>query len=204
MGYGYLGYYTMQTTLFEQFTDGQNPEIPRTLNIITFFEDVATGKRGKQIFDYLAGHLGGEFEFNHQVWKFDVLSTPTLRELAAKDVSDADIVIVSARGDRALAPEVKSWLDVWIGQHAAPIALVALFDPEHKHSETAPNLRHYLEQISKNGQMDFFSESESPLDEHLVDSGSQRRFDFDNSFQESILTQEPPADTTFPRWGIND
>ena len=194
----------MQTTLFEQFTDGQNPEIPRTLNIITFFEDVATGKRGKQVYDYLAGHLGGEFEFNHQVWKFDVLSTPTLRELAAKDASDADIVIVSTRGDRELAPEVKSWLDVWIGQHATPIALVALFDPEHKHSETAQNIRHYLEQISKTGQMDFFSESESHLDERLVDLGTQRRFDFDDSFQESILTQEAPADTTFPRWGIND
>ena len=194
----------MQTTLFEQFTDGQNPEITRTLNIITFFEDVTTGKRGKQVYDYLAGHLGGEFEFNHQVWKLDVLSTPSLRELAAKDASEADIVIVSTRGDRELAPEVKSWLDVWIGQHGTPIALVALFDPEHKNSETAQTIRHYLEEISKTGQMDFFSESEPQLGKAIIDLGAQRRFDFDNAFQESILTEETSNDPVFPRWGIND
>src|SRR5437764_6116176 len=127
----------MQTTLFEQFKNGQDPEITRTLNIVTFFEDVATGKRGKQVSDYLGAHLGSEFEFNHQVWKLDVLSTPSLRELAAKDAAEADIIIVSVRGDRPLAPEVKSWLDVWVAQHGTPIALVALFDPEFKNSETA-------------------------------------------------------------------
>src|SRR5881296_1826181 len=139
----------MQTTLFEQTPNGQNPELTRTLNIITFFEDVATGKRGKQVYDYLASHLGEEFEFNHQVWKLDVLATPSLRELAAKDTADADIVIVSARGDRDLAPEVKSWLDVWVGQRGTPIALVALFDPEFKQSDTAYEIRHYLEEIAR-------------------------------------------------------
>jgi len=193
----------MQTTLFEHFTDGQNPDITRALNIVTLFEDVATGKRGKQVYDYLSGHLGAEFEFNHQVWKLDVLSTPSLRELAARDAADADIVIVSVRGDRPLAPEVKSWLDVWIGQHGTPIALVALFDPEYKHCEVALSIRHYLEDISKNGQMDFFSESEPPLAHAALDL-PQRRFDYDDSFGETILTEETPHDTTFPRWGIND
>jgi len=75
----------MQTTLFEHFKEGKEPEITRTLNIITLFEDVAAGKRGKQVYDYLASHLGDEFEFNHQVWKLDVLATPSLRELAAKE-----------------------------------------------------------------------------------------------------------------------
>src|SRR5262245_38967498 len=121
----------MQTTLFEHSRDGHETQASRTLNIVTFFEDLTSGKRGKQVYDYLASHLGSEFEFNHQVWKLDVLSTPSLRELAARDANDADIVIVSARGDRELAPEAKSWLDVWVGQHGTPIALVALFDPEH-------------------------------------------------------------------------
>ena len=194
----------MQTTLFEQTPNEQNPEITRTLNIITFFEDVATGKRGKQVYDYLASHLGEEFEFNHQVWKLDILSTPSLRDLAAKDAADADIVIVSVRGDREFAPEIKSWLDVWIGQHATPLALVALFHPEFKDSETAQSLRRYLQQISTIGKMDFFSEPEPQLGNGSIDLGSQRRFDFDDAFHETILTEEKPNNTFFPRWGIND
>ena len=194
----------MQTTLFEQTPNEQNPEITRTLNIITFFEDVATGKRGKQVYDYLASHLGQEFEFNHQVWKLDVLSTPSLRDLAAKDAADADIVIVSVRGDREFSPEIKSWLDVWIGQHGTPLALVALFHPEFKDSDTAQSLRHYLQQISTIGKMDFFSEPEQQLGNGAIDLGIERRFDFDDAFHETILTEEKPNDTFFPRWGIND
>jgi hypothetical protein len=194
----------MQTTLFEQFKDGHEPEITRTLTIVTLFEDVATGKRGKQVFDYLGSHLGSDFEFNHQVWKLDVLATPSLRELAAKDVAEADILIISVRGDRHLAPEVKSFLDLWVGQRGTPIALVALFDPDQKHSETALTTRHYLEQMARLGQMDFFSEPEKEFVRQPVELAQERRFDFDNAFEEGILTQEVTHEKVFPRWGIND
>ena len=194
----------MQTTLFEHFKDGHDPEITRTLNIITLFEDVATGKRGKQVYDYLESHLGGDFEFNHQVWKLDVLGTPSLRELAAKDVAEADILIMSVRGDHPLLPEVKSWLDVWVGQHGSPIALVGLFDPQFKSAASALEIRHYLEEVSRSGQMDFFCEPEAQRhdDAHrAIDVTAQRRFDFE-PFEESLLADNRPSG--LPRWGIND
>jgi len=194
----------MQTTLFEQFKDGHDPEITRTLSIVTLFEDVATGKRGKQVYDYLGSHLGSDFEFNHQVWKLDVLATPSLRELAAKDVAEADILIISVRGDKELAPEVKSFLDVWVGQRGTPIALVVLFNAGHKHSETALATRHYLEEVARNGQMDFFSEPEKEFVREPIDLRSQRRFDFDNAFGDRILTEGMAEEKVFPRWGIND
>jgi len=194
----------MQTTLFEQFKEGQEPEITRTLNIITLFEDVAAGKRGKQVYDYLATHLGNEFEFNHQVWKLDVLGTSSLRELAAKDVAEADILIVSVRGDRELAPEVKSWLDQCVEQRAMPIALVGLFDPEYKHQQTAHVVREYLETIARTGQMDFFSEPEPESGRAPIDLGPQRRFDFENAFEEPILSEDITQDRVCSRWGIND
>jgi len=176
----------------------------RALNIITLFEDVAAGKRGKQVYDYLATHLGNEFEFNHQVWKLDVLETSSLRELAAKDVAEADILIVSVRGDRELAPEVKSWLDQCVGQRAMPIALVGLFDPEYKHQQTAHVVREYLETIARTGQMDFFSEPERESGRAPIDLGPQRRFDFENAFEEPILSEDITQDRVCSRWGIND
>ncbi len=194
----------MQTTLFERSKDGKDPEITRALNVITLFEDVATGKRGKQVYDYLGSRLETEFEFNHQVWKIDVLATSSLRELAARDVAEADILVISVRGDRDLAPEVKSWLDVWVGQRGTPMALVALFDPEYKDSEMAHEIRHYLEEIARTGQMDFFSEPERETARGPLNPGAQTRFDFDNTFAQPILTDETPHDRAFSRWGIND
>jgi hypothetical protein len=192
----------MQTTLFEHFKDGHDPEITRTLNIITLFEDVTTGKRGKQVYDYLENHLGEDFEFNHQVWKLDVLSTPSLRELAAKDVAGADILIISVRGDRSFLPEVKSWLDVWVGERGSPVALVALFDPKFKNSECAREIKQYLEEVSSSGQMDFFCEPATEKEEESsVELPPQRRFDFGH-FEESLLSDE--SHSGVPRWGIND
>jgi hypothetical protein len=191
----------MQTTLFEHFKDGHDPEITRTLNIITLFEDVATGKRGKQVYDYLENQLGQDFEFNHQIWKLDVLGTPSLRELAAKDVASADILIISIRGDRQLLPEVKSWLDVWVGERGSPIALVALFDKKFKHSPSAIEIRSYLEEVSRSGRMDFFCEPIEQKEEEPVEATPQRRFEF-APFDQSLLIDE--SQTSIPRWGIND
>src|SRR5882762_7632709 len=121
----------MQTTTFH-LTDGENPASNRNLNILILFEDLPTGKRGKQVYDYLSSHLSADFQFNHKLWKLSVLATPMVRELAAKDAAEADILIFSVHGDGELSPEVKSWLDISIGQRGTPIALVALFDPESK------------------------------------------------------------------------
>ena len=191
----------MQTTLFEHFKDGHDPEITRTLNIITLFEDVATGKRGKQVYDYLESHLGEDFEFNHQIWKLDVLGTPSLRELAAKDVASADILIISVRGDRQLLPEVKSWLDVWVGERGSPIALVALFDDKFKQSAAAIEIRNYLEEVSRSGRMDFFCEPNEQKVPEAIEFTPQRRFEF-GAFDQSLLIDEPHS--SIPRWGIND
>jgi hypothetical protein len=193
----------MQTTTYEHFTDGEDPTINRTLNILTLFEDIPTGKRGKQVYDYLSNHLSADFRFNHQLWKLSVLGTPMVRELAAKDAAEADILIFSVHGDDELAPEVKSWLDVWIGQRGTPIALVALFDPENKHSEPAIATRRYLQEVAHFGQMDFFTEPEQEVTAEAAELASQQRFDFEDGFG-GVSAEEIGEWRTTPRWGIND
>jgi len=79
-----------------------------------------------------------------------------------------------------------------------------LFNAGHKHSETALATRHYLEEVARNGQMDFFSEPEKEFVREPIDLRSQRRFDFDNAFGDRILTEGMAEEKVFPRWGIND
>src|SRR5258706_3363135 len=148
----------MQTSLFERFENQEYDEADRALNVLSLFEDLETGRRAKQIYDYLADHLGIDFKLNHQVWNLNVLASPILRELAAKDASESDILVISLHGQRELSSEARSWLELWVGQRSAPIGLVALFDPDQRNCETTLDTRRYLETIARSGQMDSFSE----------------------------------------------
>jgi hypothetical protein len=192
----------MQTSLFEHFENQHSDETDQALNVLTLFEDLDTGRRAKQIYDYLEKHLGSDFKLNHQVWNLNVLAAPMLRELAAKDASESDILIISLHGQRELSAEARSWLELWVGQRSAPIGLVALFDPEQRNSETAIETRRYLEAIAQTGRMDFFTE---PKD---AESGSEepegtRRFDFRRGLFGQFGASDIHGESN-PRWGIND
>jgi len=191
----------MQTSFFEHFENQQNDETDRTLNVLTLFEDLDTGRRAKQIYDYLEKHLASDFKLNHQVWNLNVLAAPMLRELAAKDASESDILVISLHGQRELSAEAKSWLELWVGQRSAPIGLVALFDPEQRNSETALETRRYLESVATTGRMDFFSEPKAERGSEELEGA--RRFDFQSGFSGKFGTTDSHGES-IPRWGIND
>jgi hypothetical protein len=202
MGSSHLACVGMQTSLFEHFDNQQSDELDRDLNVLTLFEDLDTGKRAKQIYDYLAEHLGSDFRLNHQVWNLNVLASPILRELAAKDASESDILIISLHGQRELSPEAKSWLELWIGQRSAPIGLVALFDPDRRNSRTALDTRRYLESIAQTGRMDFFSEPKE-TENGLEEPEGTQRFNFHSGFSGQFGANDIHGES-IPRWGIND
>jgi len=58
--------------------------------VVIAYEDFETGKQAKRTFDFLAEQLKDECQFTNQMWKFDVLNIPKLREMAAKDAAGAE------------------------------------------------------------------------------------------------------------------
>src|ERR1051325_527110 len=83
------------------------------INVVIAYEDFETGKHAKKTYDFLVEHLSEQCRFINQMWKFDVLSIPKLREMAAKDAAMADIVIVSCHGAEDLPADVKAWIELW-------------------------------------------------------------------------------------------
>jgi len=127
-----------------------------TFNVVIAYEDFETGRHAKRTYDFLVEHLGCDCQFSNQMWKFDVLSIPKLREIAVKDVELADIVVVSCHGDDLPGP-VKAWIESWLSQSVRPLALVALFDvPEENAARTRP-ARAYLAGVAERGRMEFFA-----------------------------------------------
>src|SRR5205085_1496492 len=119
---------------------GSNPNF----NVVIAYEDFETGKQAKKTCDFLSGNLGLDCHVNHQMWKFDVLGLPKLREMAAKDAAAADIIIISCRGDNDLPEALKSWIELWLAEKGHSLALVALIERPQDHLFQSRAVRDYL------------------------------------------------------------
>jgi len=174
-----------------------------TFNVVIAYEDFQTGKHAKRTYDFLVEHLGCDCHFSNQMWKFEVLSIPKLREIAAKDVELADIVVVSCHGDE-LPPHVKAWIESWLMQGCRPLALVALFDaPSENHARTGPT-RAYLASIAKRGNMEFFAQPDQWPGRLQAESATEPRVD--SRFEKTLSTLAGVVQRDIPasRWEVFD
>src|ERR1700722_6813752 len=121
----------MQTLSLPAFGSSDSEiEVNPALNVVIAYEDLETGKRAMKTYDYMAEQLGEQCLFTNQMWKFDVLAVPKLREIAAKDAAAAEIIIISAHEGKELSADVKAWIEKWLSYHTHASALVGLFGAE--------------------------------------------------------------------------
>jgi hypothetical protein len=135
-------------------SDGES--IP-VFSVFIVYEDFATGKQAKRACDFLVANLTHEWQVTSQMWKFEVLSIPELRELAAKDAASANLILVSSRGDREVPDDVKAWIDMWLAYKGDTVALVALLGRPREQAEHAQATQTYLERVAERGRMEFFT-----------------------------------------------
>jgi len=128
-----------------------------TFNVVIAYEDFETGKHAKRTNDFLAETLGRECQFTSQMWKFDVLRIPKLREMASADAAAADLVVISCHGDE-LPADTREWIESWLGDPTGPLALVALFDRPREDGAGIPAVRGYLADAARRGNMEFFAQ----------------------------------------------
>lgn len=181
----------MQTVILPNFRSSDSDPNP-SLNVVIAYEDLETGKRAMKTYDYLIEHVGDQCLFSNQMWKFDVLAVPKLKEIAAKDAAAADIIIVAAHEGNELGPEVKSWIELWLSYKRRTSAMVGLFGDE---SIDAP-VRNYLASVAKRAKIEFFCEPGFwPGKAEQRDSMSQTL---------SALATVMREDREVLHWGINE
>src|SRR5262245_46368193 len=103
----------MQETVGIQSESSFDFESCPSFKVVIAYQDFEMGKRAKHIYDILTQSLGADFEFSNQMWKFDVLSIPRLKEIAVKDAFEADILMLALRGGQDLAAGVQAWIESW-------------------------------------------------------------------------------------------
>jgi hypothetical protein len=193
----------MRQTAFYSPIGSSDLEPDPIFNVVIAYEDFETGKHAKETYDFLVRNLCHECRFDNQMWKFDVLGIPKLREIAAKDAVMADIIIISCHGTHDLSPEVKAWIDLWIDGQSNAIALVGLFADVDDDSDTH-QVRDYLAHIARRAQMEFFAQPHSLAFKRFDESfASERGINRDEKAL-SALAGIIQRDQTFPHWGINE
>lgn len=141
----------MQTRLLASLGPSDT-EVNSALNVVIAYEDLETGKRAIKTYEYMVEQLGSQCLFSNQMWKFDVLAVPKLREIAAKDAAAAELILISAHEGKPLSKDVKAWIDLWLSYNTQASALVGLFGTEGVESP----VRNYLADVAKRAGIEFF------------------------------------------------
>jgi len=188
----------MQTFRFPAL-GSSDKKVGSALNVVIAYEDLETGKRAIKTYDYMVEQLGEQCLFANQMWKFDVLAVPKLREIAAKDAASAEIIIVSAHEGKQLPPEVKSWVELWLSYETQATALVGLFGTE---SVNDP-MRRYLADVAQRAKIEFFCQPgiwPGTSQKHNTAAPIWER----NEKTFSILANVVEEETAASHWGINE
>ena len=130
----------------------------KRLAILATFEDSLTGMRVKEFCRDLSRNLGQQCQIVEHVWLFSTFRLRELQEIAAEEASASDLVIISVHQAEDLPDEVKSWIDLWLGQKGArPAVLLALLDPGYEGASSSTEA--YLQATARRGGLEFLVES---------------------------------------------
>jgi hypothetical protein len=195
----------MQHTQSTPSFGSPEPDFNPGFNVVIAYEDFETGKHAKKTYDFLVENLGHDCPFSNQMWKFDVLNIPKLREMAVRDATQADIVLISSHGRGDLPDAVKSWIDCWLAEPRNAIALVALFACPREETARTRVIRAYLASVAKQGKIEFFAQPDDWPGRRQPDGflPLPSRAELNGRIL-STLAGAVQKDLSFPRWGIDE
>ena len=155
----------------ERWSERQSEWMPHRhdepiLKVVIIYEDVRTGTRAKLFYDKLIHELRNECVFSLQLWSFQVLAIPDIRESAADSITQADFVILSLHGKAGLPARMRQWIETWSRQilDRGP-ALIALVDKSMARSGQNPLTLAYLKGVAQTNRVAFFAHT-FPLDKN--------------------------------------
>jgi hypothetical protein len=135
---------------------GEGTALP-VLDVFLLYEDSATGLRAKRSLDLLPGQYKLEPAINTRLWRCDLLAANLLREQAAREAANADVIILSLHGRNELPIHVRQWLSLWLNyKEARPYALGLLLDPDAACQGAANAVSVYVRTAAEAAGAEFF------------------------------------------------
>ena len=124
--------------------------------VVMAYDDFAAGKRAIDTCNFLVSRLGDGIELRSSMWKFDVLRSVKLHQIAVDDAIEADVIIVANARNVGLPEEVKQWIHAWAPRKAGQAAaLVALLDFTGTNTQESTLAHAFLKEAAATAKIDF-------------------------------------------------
>ena len=174
-----------------------------SINVLIAYNEVSEGRRGMDLFCALRHDVPTKLDLRCDLWRFDLIGLPGVREAAVLAARHAQMIVVATNADVDVPAAVKDWLDQsFTGRAPGSAAMVALL-----HSRSAGGLalspsRASLELMAYRRKFQFFvaAAREGKADTTLGVKRVRERAVRTSAVLEEILHRPPRP----PRWGINE
>jgi hypothetical protein len=132
-------------------------------NVLIVYEDMACGVEAMRLYQHLSRSRNPGFDFNFDMWRFDVLDLAQINDLAAEQAVRADLVIVSVCGG-AVPHNFTTWVKCWMGKFrgAENGAIVVLYGGNLKEARNASLVVAVLRSAADMNGRQFFAEQTDP------------------------------------------
>ena len=132
--------------------DGPRPQV------LMAYEDLNMALRAMNVLALIAREAGDVVALQFAMWRFASFDTRALREAAARQAVQADVIIVApGNSGSGLSFSVTSWLDQWTGRRLLrPGALVAVLEPTTEKDHATSVVGRQLQAVAALTGMDFF------------------------------------------------
>ena len=133
----------------------------RTLNddihVFIGYEDYHTGQRAKEALGRSLDLGPSRPRVHTSMWKFDLLQIASLRQYAALEARNADLIWISIHSENELPDAVKNWINQWLGQRRdRECALLISIDGHDEAEQPIPALDH-LRRVARDANLDLFA-----------------------------------------------
>lgn len=102
-------------TIFSEEIYSSTPE--SHLEVSLAYQDLPSGLRARQFLYDVLNLCQMQVEFNLTLWNVGLFHLPEILEAAVFNACEANLVVLSLRGDSGLEPQTETWLNEWIERH---------------------------------------------------------------------------------------
>lgn len=137
-----------------------SPPESTPFNVVVIYDHAESACRAMTLVDGLATEFSGDLEVHREIWRFDILEFPALRDAAFQNAAEADLLIVASDGNFDLPPTLKDFLERWsVTTLPGATALAAVLPQRTVPSPVHPLLCRYLEELATHAGQPFFARS---------------------------------------------
>ena len=141
------------------FASEEAPEF----KMVIAYDDFANGRCALNFFERIVAEFGERFVFVPGFLKFEELLWPRVGQRVAREVAEADMVVIAAYEEADLPSLVKDWLRTWgHARRRNKAALVALLSASQDGTMLRTPVRSHLQQVAQRAGMKFLCNIDWP------------------------------------------